>query len=152
MYPIDEDDKPTVAGGSARFVSKQDRQAPLRSGGFETEDRPTMVRQKEPDISAVAWIYCLKGKRHGQLYQLKKQRNEFGRANDNDILIEDDLASNHHGAIVLEDGIWKIFDFASTNGTTVDGKRVGKECANPIQLDDGTKFAIGDTEFAFKKL
>ena len=45
-----------------------------------------------------------------------------------------------------------IFDFASTNGTFVNGKRLGVEATNPLELQDGDIVSIGETELVFKRI
>ena len=40
----------------------------------------------------------------------------FGRADDNDIVLESHLVSRHHGRFVFVDGKWYIEDLGSTNG------------------------------------
>lgn len=166
-----DDNKPTVFGD--RFVRGGDNTETRVSGtrygsssgegretrvsgvsGFSTgrEEHQTMIRRVEPEISAVAWLYCRKGLRKGQLYQMKKRRNEFGQSSGLDIPIEDDFASGHHGAILLEETAWKLYDFASTNGTFINGKRLGSEEANPVMLKDGDVISVGDTELVFKMI
>jgi hypothetical protein len=134
----------SVSGGSSGF------------GGFseptEMGERKTMVRSVASEIKQVAWLYCRKGLREGQLYQFRKKRNELGRASDCDVFIEDGYAGGHHGAVVLDEDEWKLFDFASTNGTKVNGKRLGTEAPNPTVLNDGDVIEIGDTELTFKCL
>jgi hypothetical protein len=126
--------------------------APAGPHGSGRGERETIIRPRGPEINSAAWFYCQKGPRRGHLYQFRKQRNEFGRAADCDVLIEDEFASAHHGAVLLEEGTWKLFDFASTNGTLVDGKRLGVDAANPVELNDGAVVTIGDTELVFKRV
>lgn len=47
-----------------------------------------------------------------------------GRAADNAIVIESELVSRHHLAVIWEDGHWWIHDLKSTNGVYVDGRPV----------------------------
>jgi pSer/pThr/pTyr-binding forkhead associated (FHA) protein len=114
-------------------------------------ERHTIVKPRGPEISSVAWLYCQKGLRKGQLYQFRKQRNEFGRAPDCDVMVEDEYSSAHHGAVLLEEGVWKIYDFASTNGTILNGKRLGVDSPNPSELNDRDVVTIADPELVFKK-
>lgn len=117
------------------------------------EERETKFHGEAPaPLDSVAWFYCLKGLRQGQFHQFKKRRTEFGRAADADFLVEDDYASGHHGAILFDDGAWKICDFASSNGTVVNGKRLGNETQNPLELQDGDRVVIGETELVFKRI
>lgn len=65
----------------------------------------------------------------------------FGRSPDNTIVITDDFASSHHARIVARDGSWVLEDLDSTNGTFVDGSRIGA----PMRLGIGTRITIGHT-------
>lgn len=65
----------------------------------------------------------------------------FGRAPDNTIVITDDFASSHHARILARDGAWMLEDLGSTNGTFVDGNRLGA----PVRLGIGTRITIGHT-------
>ncbi|HZL99832.1 MAG TPA: FHA domain-containing protein [Planctomycetota bacterium] len=56
-----------------------------------------------------------------------------GRLPDNDIVIDDDLVSGHHGRIEKVGGTWRYVDLGSTNGSAV--------AAGPT-LRDGESFAI----------
>lgn len=161
MFPDDEDNTPTQYGQSKgrsyRFDSNDTdaTRGPRMSTGqdrFVPVDRPTMVRQSQPEIDHVGWMYCRKGVRKGQLHQFKTQRTEFGTAPDSQLVIEDQLASRHHGAVLLEGDVWKLFDFASTNGTLINGKRMGADAPNPTELHDGDVVTLGDSEFVFKEL
>lgn len=112
----------------------------------------TVVLKPEADLGSVAFLYCRRGLRRGQLVKLVKQRSEFGRAADCDVPMEDNAASAHQGAILLEESVWKIFDFASTNGTLVNGHKLGRDGANPAPLADGDSIVVGETEYVFKQI
>jgi len=161
MSPIDDDDRPTVARGSRRptpdpqaeIETKWSAPPPAARVVPDAGDRGTQVKQKPgAELESVAWLYCRKGLRRGHLYQFRKQRNEFGRAPDCEVTVEDDFSSSHHGAVLFEEGAWKIFDFASTNGTYVNGKRLGVDATNPLELQDGDVVSIGETELVFKRI
>jgi hypothetical protein len=161
MSPIDDDDRPTVARGRRRptpdpeaaIETKWSAPPPGARHRVEAEDGDTQVKPKPgTELESVAWLYCRKGLRRGHLYQFRKQRNEFGRSPDCDVTIEDDFSSAHHGAVLFDEGAWRIFDFASTNGTFVNGKRLGVEATNPLELQDGDVVSIGETELVFKRI
>jgi hypothetical protein len=158
MQPYDEDDRPTIAGGVWQDNGDQvetrvsDRPAVLGPVPSSHKDPQTIVQRPAPEMASVAWFYCRKGLRKGTLYQFRSERSEFGRAADNDISIEDDFSSAHHGAVTLEGGEWKIYDFASTNGTFVNDSRLGTDQSNPTVLNDGDSVRVGDTELVFKRI
>lgn len=129
------------------------REEPPAESGWTESERGTKVRGGAAEaLESVAWLYCLKGEGRGQLYQFRKRRTELGRAADCDVVIEDAYASAHHGAVLFDGGAWNLCDFASSNGTFVNGKRLGGEAQNPFELQDGDSIVIGETELVFKRI
>ena len=56
--------------------------------------------------------------------------------------------SRKHAKIVSEDGVWKVVDLGSSNGTFVlkdDFERVDE-----AELSDGQEFALGNARFVFQ--
>ncbi len=47
-----------------------------------------------------------------------------GRHSANDLLLPFPEVSGYHAAIVVKEGSWRIQDLGSTNGTTVNGRRL----------------------------
>ncbi|HME77732.1 MAG TPA: FHA domain-containing protein [Mycobacterium sp.] len=68
----------------------------------------------------------------------------IGRANDNDIVIQDVLASRHHAFLVQSPLGTEIRDAHSVNGTFVNGVRVGSAV-----LNDGDVVTIGNIDLVF---
>jgi ABC-type multidrug transport system ATPase subunit len=68
----------------------------------------------------------------------------IGRANDNDIVIQDVLASRHHAFLVDSPLGTEIRDANSINGTFVNGVRVGSAV-----LSEGDVVTIGNIDLAF---
>ncbi len=65
----------------------------------------------------------------------------IGRSSNNDIIIEDPIASRMHCQIIEKDGIYTLIDTQSTNGTIVNGvKRHGE-----IRLCSSDIVKIGNT-------
>jgi hypothetical protein len=71
----------------------------------------------------------------------------IGRAQANDICIEDSFASSRHARLYDRDGVVYIEDMNSTNGTYVNGRRLGAQ----QQLRASDRIRIGDTEFRFEQ-
>jgi hypothetical protein len=70
----------------------------------------------------------------------------IGRAPSSEVRIEDTYASAHHARIYDHEGHVFVEDMNSTNGTYVNGRRVGtQELLHP---DD--RIRIGDTEFRYE--
>ena len=68
----------------------------------------------------------------------------IGRANDNDIVIQDVLASRHHAFLVDSPHGTEIRDAHSVNGTFVNGVRVGSAV-----LTEGDVVTIGNIDLVF---
>ncbi|MGA7133906.1 MAG: ATP-binding cassette domain-containing protein, partial [Mycobacterium sp.] len=68
----------------------------------------------------------------------------IGRANDNDIVIQDVLASRHHAFLVQSPLGTEIRDARSVNGTFVNGVRVGSAV-----LNEGDVVTIGNIDLVY---
>ena len=72
----------------------------------------------------------------------------IGRHIDNALVINDDQASTHHARIISKGPYFHLEDLGSTNGTYVDGTRVGA----PVQLQSESLIKIGSTIIKFEYL
>ncbi len=62
----------------------------------------------------------------------------IGRDPDNEIVLRDPRVSRHHARIIFERGFFVLYDLASANGTTVNGKRI-----SIAPLVDGAVIRVG---------
>ena len=63
----------------------------------------------------------------------------------NDIVVSDINASRSHAELTCDpQGIWRITDLGSTNGTLVNGFQVASQ-----ELEEGDRVTIGTTNFVF---
>lgn len=69
----------------------------------------------------------------------------FGRAADNDIVLDDQFVSSHHARLVPPD---TLVDLESTNGTLVNGRAL----RGRAQLAPGDDFRLGSTTFRYEVL
>jgi len=69
-----------------------------------------------------------------------------GRSSECDISVDDPNVSRRHAEIRHEDGAYWIVDLDSTNGVTVNGKRVGR-----ARLAPEDEILIGTTEVRFER-
>lgn len=70
----------------------------------------------------------------------------FGRSNTCDIVINDAHMSRRHAEISLKDGMLRLVDLKSSNGTCVNGKNVGEQILKPgdrIGFDQVTFLVAG---------
>ena len=66
----------------------------------------------------------------------------IGRGLDNDVVLTGDgRASRSHALLTSIDGVWKVIDRGSTNGTYVNSVRI----ANPVELSPGDRINIGSS-------
>jgi hypothetical protein len=65
---------------------------------------------------------------------LKPGLNRVGRAEDNDLQINDDSVSGHHCEIELNEGVITVRDLGSTNGTFLDGQPIQEAVLQPGQV------------------
>lgn len=85
-------------------------------------------------------------------YELEKPTTTIGRKSDNDIQLNDAIASSHHAHIIITPNEYleeqldaKLEDLNSTNGTQVNGCMV-----NSVNLRNGDKIQIGSQSFIFE--
>jgi S1-C subfamily serine protease len=71
-------------------------------------------------------------------------RLTIGRAAENSLVISDDSVSGYHASIESIDGFQTLVDLGSSNGTFVNGTRVGRHL---LEVGDEVKF--GETQFVW---
>lgn len=70
----------------------------------------------------------------------------IGRDPDNEIVLRDPRVSRHHARIIFERGFFVVYDLASANGTTVNGKRI-----SIAPLVDGAVLRMGSCTGRFSE-
>ena len=76
-------------------------------------------------------------------YRTDTPRLRIGRAPDNDVVVEDMLASRYHAELITAPGgRLEIVDLGSNNGTFVDGRPVGRAA-----VDESNLIGIGHHQF-----
>ena len=85
-------------------------------------------------------------------YPLVKETTTLGRKSDNDIQVNDAVASSHHAHITIKPNEYleeqmdaKIEDLGSTNGTQVNGCII-----KSIELRNGDEILVGTQYFTFE--
>lgn len=81
----------------------------------------------------------------GRTIELTKAKTTVGRDGGNDIVIEDGTVSARHAQIVSENGVWRVVNLISTNGTSVNG-----HTAIVSYLGPGDVVAFGRVEWDFQ--
>ncbi len=88
------------------------------------------------------------------IYPLVKGENDsgplnsftIGRVGGNDMIMPDYAISKQHAILEIKRGNYRIRDCESTNGTTVNGKRLEKK---PVNLQNGDIVGFARYEFTF---
>ncbi|OBJ01908.1 ABC transporter ATP-binding protein [Mycobacterium alsense] len=103
------------------------------------------VAAKPPEVANLATkvFQALLPSRSGAM-QKPSGAQTIGRATDNDIVIQDVLASRHHAFLTLTPLGTEIRDAHSVNGTFVNGVRVGSAV-----LTEGDVVTIGNVDLVF---
>lgn len=93
------------------------------------------------------WLIYRTGNFQGQRLALKRAIITLGRSEDNDIWLDDDLASRHHAELAWANGQVYVTDTNSLNGVLVNGKRMRGSAV----LVQGTLLEIGSHRFLFER-
>ena len=97
-----------------------------------------------PDVHASAWLQTAQGER----IPVDRAEMIIGRGDDCDIALPHVSVSRRHLAITRDGARHFAVDLNSTNGTTLDGRRI--EARQPAELKDGTGIGVGASMFTFR--
>lgn len=85
-------------------------------------------------------------------FEIEKEKTTIGRKSDNDIQLNDAVASSHHACVIIKPNEYleeqldaKLEDLGSTNGTQVNGCLV-----KSVELRNGDDIQIGSHHFIFE--
>jgi hypothetical protein len=82
----------------------------------------------------------------GRRVLLEQETLVIGRLPECDLAVADPNVSRHHAELRRgADGSWEVVDLGSTNGTKVNGQRIG----SPHQLQNGDEITLGSTTLQF---
>ena len=99
--------------------------------------REELTRRTQRDR---AYLIVLAGADVGKMFKLTEGENVIGRSHRADVRLDDDSISRMHVKLTLSGTVVNIEDLGSSNGTLVNGERIGQE-----QLRDGDKIRLGET-------
>lgn len=94
--------------------------------------------------AAGAWLVHSLGGRDQQL-PLDQPEVIIGRGADATLRLEDNGVSRRHGKLTRVNGSWRYEDLGSTNGTAVNGQRIGV-----VDLVDGDRLELGSSVLVFR--
>jgi pSer/pThr/pTyr-binding forkhead associated (FHA) protein len=106
----------------------------------------TEMLMTEPNGANATKLVITEGERKGFTLRLDRREITIGRADNSDLVIDDEYASTHHAKLVLINNDWLLQDLNSTNGTFLDGSRIGTPAA--VRLN--TAMRIGKTVFELR--
>jgi hypothetical protein len=139
----EEADKPSPRGYSANSGSLKDDIT--RVGYQPSESDETLLDSpiKKP-TEAIFWVK--EGRRRGKYYPINSG-TIIGRE-EGTLILDDPKVSSTHAKITYESGHYVIWDFGSSNGVYVNGKR----CREATPLNENDQVKIGDTVLLVKLL
>ena len=88
----------------------------------------------EVDVADVPVLLCTAGAIEGQRIPVPEGGLKIGRADDNDVVLQDEGASRFHARLLLDNGSLWLQDAGSRNGVFVNGVRVTGHQA--LRVDD----------------
>lgn len=91
-------------------------------------------------------LVVTEGDKAGTEIALSGRQLTIGRAGDSDLIVDDEYASTHHAKLVFINGDWLVQDLDSTNGTFLDGQKVG----TPMTVSMNTQVRVGQTTFELR--
>ncbi len=84
----------------------------------------------------------------GQVYALTETTTTFGRRSTNHFVLSGDpYVSGAHAQVVFSEGAFRLIDLGSTNGTSVNGRRLSANA--PLPIKDGDAIVLGRTSLRF---
>lgn len=86
------------------------------------------------------------GQTSERVVALNPGRHRLGRGAEADVRLTDTGVSRLHAEIRLQDGQADLLDLGSTNGTTVNGRRISS-----TTLQDGDRIRLGSTGIVFRQ-
>jgi hypothetical protein len=103
------------------------------------------------DVSVTAHVTTTNGARDFTLmFRPGGKRLSVGRGRDNELCVNDGSVSKIHAALLMNrEGTLLVADTGSTNGTYINGRRIGYGEAR--QIEEGDVVGFGDIEVRFQK-
>lgn len=106
--------------------------------------QPTSPPAPTPSSRRRATALVLRRTDTGERTPLGAAAITIGRASASDITVDDKRVSRTHARIAPSDGGWTVVDAGSSNGTTLDGRRVPVD--EPRRLAAGQVIGVGPVE------
>lgn len=144
-----DDEAPTSIGPGRRgrrFLDP-DEDEETRLGISHRGDDVTELYDDSVPSGMIGILWVKEGRRTGHIYKIK-DNTSIGRDQGDILLSDDPKVSSLHAKFTIEEGAFNIWDFASKNGTFVNGEKI--RAATPLAENDEIK--IGERVFVLKVL
>lgn len=141
----DSGDVPTeIPAGHRRgvFLDEGEEETEYGQGGYDL-DKTELVN---PVTETLAILWVKEGRRRGRTYPIR-HGTVVGRK-EGDLILDDPKVSGMHAKFNMEGDNFVVWDFGSSNGTFVNGKRIREATV----LEENDQVKIGDTVFVVKLL
>ena len=124
------------------------RRLPATASAPLAPEQPRAAAVAPRQDSAVASrLVITGGAKEGLQIDLPDEFLSIGRSSDSGLVIRDDYTSTNHARLLRTERGWVLEDLGSTNGTLLDGDRVG----TPTQVPLNTPITIGTTTFELRR-
>lgn len=130
------DGRPQVAAELIDVPAGGDKPRAEQLAAGHTAKVPVVRRRKGPALVSADGL---------QVHRLSRPSMTVGRALDNDIILDDQRVSRHHGRLTIAAGAVAVTDLGSANGTWVAGRRVA---GSPVL--SGQVISFGGVELLLK--
>jgi hypothetical protein len=136
----------TVVEGMDRgnFGNNLEDDTVVGTSAHESLDETYVPTRRRSATEVIFWVQ--EGDRRGKWYPVQSG-TIIGRKGTG-LVLDDDQASGTHAKITVDKGQYYIWDFGSSNGTYVNGKRIREATL----LEENDKVKIGKTVFVVKIL
>lgn len=130
----DDDDDVTQFGRRGRGAA-----------GDDLEDRTEPLHEKK---GLLGWLIVTDGPRRGHIYPIQHGATIGKNKMNATVVIADDKVSGLHAKVTVEEGQFVLWDFGSTNGTFVNGRRIREA----TKLSENDRIQVGATRLILKTL
>ncbi len=119
------------------------------TSAVKTPDPTLPIRQRGPgdENQEAPFLVVVQGRRPGERVSLNRERTTIGRGEDCDFRLDSRVVSAEHARVVRSDDGFGIEDLGSTNGVTINGRRLGADELRP--LGHGDAITISDHVLLF---
>ncbi|MHB9145423.1 MAG: FHA domain-containing protein [Symbiobacteriia bacterium] len=94
----------------------------------------------------MAYLLVREGNDQGRQIALGRERVSVGRGLRNNLRLADETVSRRHAVVEYEAGGHTLVDLSSTNGSYINGKRVGER----RRLKPGDRIVLGRTSLVYQ--